>query len=237
MATDVKNDANLGTNLIAFYKLEETSGTRVDEVSAQNLTDNNTVTNEAAKQGNGAVFVIANTEYLSGGPAASSLGSTWTVAGWFKISNVATLQCLWSFAQNIFINISATNLRLQIDDNGANRIDSSATTRSNGTFYHIAVTSSGTAAGNTKIWINGTQDDSGTAINVAIDDGNFGIGSQNSAERFFGGTADEVGLWSKVLTQSQIQELYNSGSGIPWDAGGATATGNSHNNLQLLGVS
>ncbi len=237
MATDVKNDATLGSDLIAYYRLEESSGERVDEVAADNLTDNNTVTSESAIQGNGAVFVIANAEYLSAGPASTALsGGSWTVAGWFKIADVTALQCLWSWGDNIFINISATNLRLQINDSSSNDVNSSATTRSNGTFYHIAVTSSGTGAGATKIWINGTQDDDGAAINFNIDSGNFHIGRQETGEtRYMGGTADEVGIWSKVLAEAQIDELYNAGAGIPWDAGGGAAV-STINSLSLLGV-
>jgi hypothetical protein len=56
------------TSLISYWNLNEESGTRADSVTAtaNNLTDNNTVTFVAdGKQGNAANFVSANNESLS----------------------------------------------------------------------------------------------------------------------------------------------------------------------------
>ena len=52
-------------NFIAFWKLGEASGTRVDSIGSNDLTDNNTVTQAAGKIGNCAQFTAANSEYLS----------------------------------------------------------------------------------------------------------------------------------------------------------------------------
>ena len=50
--------SSLTTNLISYWKLDETSGTRVDSVGNNDLTDNNTVLYGAGKQGNGADLEI-----------------------------------------------------------------------------------------------------------------------------------------------------------------------------------
>jgi len=55
----------LTDNLISFWGLEETSGTRVDAHGTNNLTDNNTVTSATGKVGTAGQFTNANSEYLS----------------------------------------------------------------------------------------------------------------------------------------------------------------------------
>ena len=88
MATDVKNDANLSTSLVSYWELEESSGTRVDSHGSDDMTDNNTVTSTTGKQGNAAVFVAANTEFLdSADSAALSITGDMSVAGWFYLSS------------------------------------------------------------------------------------------------------------------------------------------------------
>ena len=57
--------ATLGNGLVAFWKLNEQSGTRAAAFSSNDLTDNNTVTFAAGILGNAAVFTSANSEYLS----------------------------------------------------------------------------------------------------------------------------------------------------------------------------
>ena len=43
MATDIKNDATLSTNLVSCWELQEESGSRIDSHGDNDLTDNNTV--------------------------------------------------------------------------------------------------------------------------------------------------------------------------------------------------
>ena len=39
------------------------------------------------------------------------------------------------------------------------------------------------------------------------------IGSRNGANLYLGGGVDELGIWDRVLTPTEITELYNSGVG------------------------
>ena len=64
-AFTVDTTCTLPTNLIAYWKLDEASGTRNDSKGANHLTDNNTVTQAVGKVGNAAQFTLANSEYLS----------------------------------------------------------------------------------------------------------------------------------------------------------------------------
>ena len=57
----------LSDKFVSFWELDEESGTRFDKVtaSANDLTDNNTVTRAVGKVGNAAQFTRANSESLS----------------------------------------------------------------------------------------------------------------------------------------------------------------------------
>ena len=51
----------------------------------------------------------------------------------------------------------------------------------------------------------------------------LGDGNQVSDSDKASAALDEVGVWSRILTPTEVTALYNSGSGIPYDAGGGGA--------------
>ena len=58
---------------------------------------------------------------------------------------------------------------------------------------------------NTQTIINDTL--TGTISNIY----NFNIGARSNTQ-FFAGLVDEVGVWDKELSSSEVTELYNSGA-------------------------
>jgi hypothetical protein len=80
------------------------------------------------------------------------------------------------------------------------------------TWHHCVVTYDG--AGNIAFYKNGSAVDTQT---VSWTDGvgtaDAWIGSFLGASNYFGGIIDEVGIWNRVLTSSEVTELYNSGAG------------------------
>jgi len=38
----------------------------------------------------------------------------------------------------------------------------------------------------------------------------------------FDGLLDEVGIWDKALTSTEVSDLYNSGNGLPYEAAAAS---------------
>lgn len=70
------SSSTLNDNLVAHWKLDESSGTRNDSKGANHLTDNNTVTSAAGKLGDAADFESSNSERLTlADNADMSLGS------------------------------------------------------------------------------------------------------------------------------------------------------------------
>lgn len=88
----------------------------------------------------------------------------------------------------------------------------------NGTWQHIVVKyDSGT--GNLSLWRNGTIEDSdilsggGTLKNQG--DAGWYIGIKGlDLSKGFNGSIDELGIWNRSLSKTEIEDLYNSGSGL-----------------------
>ena len=103
------------------------------------------------------------------------------------------------------------------------------------TWYMLTVVYNATA-GEVKFYVNGSQQGTtATSQTTSLFDGtaSFGIGAQISASvgNFMDGYINQLLLYSKQLTTTEISDLYNTGTGIPYEAGGVAAK-----NLMLLGV-
>lgn len=234
-ATDVKNDANLSTSLVSYWELEEASGTRVDSHGSNDLTDNNTVLSATGIQGTGADFETTNSEYLSITDAAQSgldLTASQSYSFWVKFESLPTsgnlmnLANKWtggtdrSFLIDLYNNGGTTSLRFILYNSSASTA-SYVWTPSTGTWYHIVAVYDGPNT-DSFLYVDGSQvaSDTSSLSSVKNSNSDFVIGSQNGSFWYFDGVIDEFGVWSKPLTSTEITDLYNSGSGIPYDAGG-----------------
>ncbi len=209
------------TSLVAFYKLDEASGTRSDSVSTNHLTDNNTVTQAAGKVGNAAQFTAANSESLSiTDNAALSLGadSDFTIACWIYLDSKAThmhiiakrnaaaaIEYMLFYdtgADRFYFYITGTNI-------AATTIGSPATA----TWYFVVMWHDKTA-NTVNIQVNnGTADSAAWAGGTSDGDAAFRIGAYDGGQ-YFNGRVDAVGFWSRVLTADERATLYNGGSGL-----------------------
>ena len=88
-------------------------------------------------------------------------------------------------------------------------------------WHHIVLTISGT---NATVYLDGAQNSSAnTASTTAFSNNkNLTIGGNPANERGMVGLIDEVGLWNRTLTVSEVGQLYNSGNGISYGGGVTT---------------
>jgi hypothetical protein len=91
------------------------------------------------------------------------------------------------------------------------------TTPSINTWYNIVLTYDGSKNGsgitfniNSVDEVLVTEDNLTGSISNSID---FNIGARNSITQYTSGIIDEVGIWDRVLTPTEVTELYNSGVG------------------------
>ena len=220
--SDVKN-SGLATGLVSYWELEEASGTRVDSHGSNDLTDNNTVLNATGKQGNGADFEAANAEFLNIalGSTGLELNASFSVAFWIKPETVG-LQAIYQSGTNTnFWVIQSFQGRIFFtEDNIADY--TSDVTLSAGTWRHVVVTKDGDAANNLKIYLDGSLNKTFSSGAAASPTGTASMGVYNtgSNSRYLDAVIDEFGIWSRAITSAEVSDLYNTGAGIPYDAGG-----------------
>ena len=226
---DVLNNLTLSTGLVSYWDMEEASGTRYDLHGSNNLTDNNTVTQATGKVGNCASIASANTEYLSITDASQTgLNITGDLSASFWINNTTDndgviLGKRKASNAQYFIDYrtSPNRLRLSVSDDGTNSdVLEVETTLNTGTWYHV-VCNWDASAGEVEFFVNGSSvgTDSGLITSLyGSGNGEFQIGSRDGTASWLNGLIDEVSIWSKILTSTEITALYNSGDGIPYYA-------------------
>lgn len=218
----VDTDRTLTTDLVAYYKLEDVN----DYYGSYDLTNNGTTPFNAGKVNDAADFGASNTtKYLRVADDLGIQNTTFSVSAWVKVttqpSNSEDLMWnhgdggvkVWSYIT--YVDASGTKT-LVFRRNKAGVSVSSATytvTLTTGVWYHLVATyNSGT--GDMELFVDGvsraTANQTGTGIGAVGDE--FSISGQNGGS-LFSGLADEVGVWSKILSSTEIDDLYNSGSG------------------------
>lgn len=233
----------LTDNIQAYWKLEETSGTRFDETANNNdLTDNNTVLYGTGIIGNGADFELTNSETLSITDASQTgldFTGAFSVSMWVKPESLSGTEAIHGLVgKNLNSNrgwqlgIGMIGGQAYADATWYNSagtrqiIQWSLGTFSAGTMYHLvfAMNIGSTDINTFDIYKNGVAlTRSGTVSVTDIGDhaGDFVMGKATNtgiytSHTYFDGIIDEVGIWSRVLSGTEITTLYNSGSGLQY---------------------
>ncbi len=227
----------LTNNLLAYWKLDEPSGTRVDSAGANDLADNNTVTQAAGIQGNAAQFTAANSEYLSvADHAALSMGDfDFTIACWVYMDTVDAVRTILQKGTGgsltfdeyqLFQANAGDTFKFAVGDGvGDNNIIDSGVVPTVGTWNFIAAWHD--AAANTiNIQINNGSVASGAWSGGSHDGtGPLTIGRRVDGTRYWNGRVEEVGIWKRVLTAQNRADLYHGGLGNTLNPGGTNGAG------------
>jgi hypothetical protein len=209
-------------NLVAYWSLEEASGTRDDAHAANDLTDNNTVTSGTGKVATAASFTAANSESLTRADTdALSMGDIdFSFAFWVNLSTTLTqgIVSKWN-GSNLEYDLrlqGGTGFRFYISSADAfvNLTNVDATdfgVPSTATWYFVVARHDATA--NTiDIGVNGgTQTSAAYAAGGYNSTSTFALGVD--ADGYLDGLLDEVGIWKKKLSAPEIAWLYNAGAG------------------------
>lgn len=221
----VDSGGTMTTNLIAYYMLED--ATEYYEGSGTyDLTNNGTVTFSSGKVNNAANYGDPNTtKYLSsaqtfgidGGNMSCSMWvkfstapTNTTVVFWYQYNDTSKVEYLVFYDNALGVN--TLTFRRNRSGTAVNEIVVT-TTLSAGTWYHLVLTYDGSTL---EGWLNGSSQgtvaSSGSGSSTA-----GGTGLQLSGH--FGnanlvrGLEDECGIWSKKLSNTEVSDLYNGGSG------------------------
>ncbi len=175
-------------------------------------------------------------ELLNGGDVhAYDVASAWSIGLWVKPQNVAGNRILFGKA-GPSPNVNGYMLRhntggqlyLQMRTSTVNRAHTFNSTLTAGVWQHVMFTYSGSGDMNgIKIYLNGVLDStlpgSASLTGTLLGGWDFILGSRTGTF-FYVGNMDEVTVWNKSLSQSEVTELYNSGS--PLNPTSHSAVGN-----------
>jgi hypothetical protein len=210
------------TDLVAYWKLDETSGTRFDSAGINNLADNGGVGSTIGIQGNAASFAGSVGQYLSiasNSDVSAGAGSkTWAL--WVKPNTVApSFQGLLGKDAN---PPREYEILMQDDDL---RIDWFSPTRQNITIpnvftagsWHLVLFWYDSSDGSVNASINnGTVTTLGRATGNTEKPTPLTVGYRLEGPLTYDGLIDEIGIWGRVLTPAERTQIYNGGAGITY---------------------
>lgn len=192
------------SGLVHYYAMEEVDfDTRDDSVGTQHLEDGGSCWVRVAgkrnfgAQGSGCGDLLTTA-------MGFSLGTTWTIAGWFKFADIGDSQGLADqLSGSLTIGVS--------DSGGPNAFAPDPVFCPDNipfnTFGLIVVTY---ASGTLKVSANGGTFESGATTFTNPSDV-FRVGDAGGGHPIF---VDELGIWNRALTQQEVTDLYNGGAGV-----------------------
>lgn len=203
---------DIHTNLVRSYKLDENTGTNVaDSINSQDGTWQGTL-------GSQWTTGIINSGGLFNGSdnrislPYQNIGTTISYSVWFNTTSSASAnQALLSFMSTILaINVGAGTWAWWTWDGGANVTPTQAFSTTE--WHHAVVTQTGTTY---VLYLDGSQSATGATaqgVNTGVSVGSF-IGAYNATSYPFTGEIDEVCIWNRVLSSTEVSSLYNAGVG------------------------
>ena len=230
------SSAAITDDLIAYYKVDENAAnTNVtdahDNYNATSSTNTNNLYNSSGKINSAFDLEGSSGEYVSTGirlGTEMSRSDPFTIQIWFKAeswgasyyTNSLFIDGTSNLDGVIFIRGGSSDVRFSLIDSNSAQPSTSAGALSTGVWYHLVATWDGTSdADGVKLYLNGSEVDSATASSGTLytrgTDG-FEIGRDPHNSRYFDGIVDEIGIWNRSLSSTEVEDLYNSGSGLAY---------------------
>ena len=235
--------ADTATGLVGYWTFDEASGTIAADSSGNN--NNGTLTNgptwTTGKIGSAVNFDnINDTITFSTAPSLNLTGAI-TVSAWInKTSGFSASDSIVSrfccghsapYEQySLMADTSASSVKFNVS-NGTALLKSNTATNAiqNGTWYHLVGTYNGTDT--TAIYLNGVLVDSDTSANFGSLNVPNGAIFRISPSSYFGGVIDEVRVYNRALSASDVTELYNFTGAPPATEAPSTPTDLSANSI------
>lgn len=200
-------------NIAGYWKLDESSGNAADATGGGTTLSNSNVSYSAGKINNGANFNGSNSSLA----ASSSISSgPFSLGFWFKTSS-SSQQVLFNnpdfpggSSTQGYVLINAGQLTA-ISGSGGSSLTSPLSTYSDGNWHYCVYTC---GAGTGRLYVDGTQVSTASQTQLAFNYYPF-LGRNNNGN-YLNGSLDEVGVWSRVLSASEVTELYNGGAGLQY---------------------
>ncbi len=196
---------------VAYYKLEDVA----DSIDGNTATNVGTATFTSGKIGN-ALTLNGSSQALNLNASLLSAYATCTISGWFKLGATGAYQRVVSKTDDSTYN---TMIRVTNGNKLAGHITTATeatitggTTLSSGTWYFATLVYDGA---NINLYLNGSTDATQVAKTGALKTATdiVSIGKYYSGGEYFNGQIDEVCIFNRALSSTEVTALYNSGNG------------------------
>lgn len=212
-------------NLYAYYKMDETTGTRFDSMGNWDLDSlPNGMGNDTGVIGNATEHTTASSTFIHSNLKSVGLGfdggGNFSIAYWVKFKATGSQECMVSHysgagSQAFLVQKNASDAIQLRTSNAGSGVTATSTydTVSSGTWYHIAMVHD-TTADTTEFYIDGTAKTT-HSDGIAVVANYYVIwGALGNSGDFLGGYLDEIGCWQRKITADEVTQLYNGGAGI-----------------------
>jgi hypothetical protein len=221
--------STLLTSLYAVYKAESNAN---DSLATYNGTAQGGLTYTAGKSGNAFTF-NGTTGLVALANSSFDFAGDFSISAWVKItsdpSSRGTIFSNYNFDfvynYGYFLYLNANKTITFATNNAVNSqvVITSTTALTLNTWYNITIKRDSVNKSN-YLYINGTLEAQAINTGVGITYGTraiqptIGAIRQNnqgtlSSSNFLNGSVDELNIWNKQLTATEVTELYNSGAG------------------------
>lgn len=227
-------NAALTTNLVSYWNLDGNSN---DSVGTNNGSD----TSVTYSSGNGKIVQGAG---FNGSSSKIDLvvnslnySQPMTVAAWVKTSSASSGEILSTYNYTGGGNygwqcaITATGKAiLDVRDSvGTDYQATGATSINDGNWHYVVCLWNGTTG---SVYIDGNSTADGTGTMPTASSWPYGYATIGAAKynssltfQYYTGNIDEVGIWNRALSTSEMSQLYNSGAGFAYPFGVTTTIG------------
>jgi len=209
---------SLWTNTVGYWEFE---GNALDETTNDNDgTVSGATLTEEGYVGSAYEFDGVDNYINMGDPASLDISGTFTISAWVKLGDVGNGAIVqkggYIAADGTLLYYDSATGRLTFKGNGVGGSDFSI--KSNSAFtiyqwYHVVAVYNGS---NETLYVdNVLQSETGGQTDNYLDlNDNVEIGGYSDQDFDFNGTIDEVHIWSRALSVTEIESLYNTSTGI-----------------------
>lgn len=206
-ARDASKPASSNTGLVIFR-----SDTKAIEVSdgTNYLTYNNDGVYQSYPSNSYSASFDGN-DYITGTVSGLNSLSAFSTSCWFRYQGSlgGNTHIMLSGAGTWYVWLRNTTT-IQYASQGSNVKDFTISTINNSTWYHLATVHNGT---NATLYFNGNNLGTKAVNSVPSTAGNsFNIGRFTSGGYFWNGYLDEVALYNRAITPSEVSNIYNNKS-------------------------
>jgi hypothetical protein len=236
--------SNALSTVKAAYNFDENTGTTAADASGNSNTATLSAATWAAAHTGSGLSLNGTTGYASALDSASlDIAGNGTTEAWVKLSALNKWHGIigkgdnnTNESHNYALEVDNNNLVECILGNGTTSVTATSTTALiTGTFYHLACTWDGT---NLKLYVNGSLNRTvAQTLTPAANTSPFYIGQFGASSDFTSGAIDDVRLYNRALSASEVSTDSSTPVGNPTPPASVTGDLNNDSHVNIFDLS